>query len=63
MLPLSNALSKEEVLPPRDAAPLAQLAGANALQQTDMDVASVGCGRADYMGLQPQSCAATDGAQ
>ena len=51
MLPLSDALSKEEVLPPGDAAALAQLAGAHALQQADMDVGSMGCDRAEDKGL------------
>ena len=47
MLPLSDALSKEEVLPPWDAAPLAQLAGAHSLHQADTHVGSMGCNRAE----------------
>ena len=43
MLPLDNALSKEEVFPPWDSASLAQLAGAHALQQADMYADSLGC--------------------
>ena len=63
MLPLSDALGKEEVLPPGDSTPLAELAGAHALQQADMHVGSMGCNRAGELVCDSHHALHTDGAR